>query len=303
MRLTHRAVLGVTTLVTAVALSGCSGDGGGNDGAAGDRGRPSAVFQAIRTAVEKTGEARTAEVELTVSMPGVTGGETRMSGVLGWEPAVMDVTVTGGALGPGKGPDRTRMLLVDEVMYVHLGEEAGETFGVGPWVKTDFRAMAEKTGAEWPAESSVNGLLGMGRSPAHQMALLLDSPDIERIGEETVDGVVTEHYGGTLTMEEALEADSSSGRLASEEREEMLDAMEKAGVEGFDIEVWVDERDRPVRIDMEMDGPEGTIAVSQTYDDYGVPVSVEAPPADETTDLVEVFERLSGRDDEGIGGV
>jgi hypothetical protein len=300
MRLMRRTAFGTTALAVTAVLAGCSGDGGGGERAARDGGHPRSIVQALTAAAEKAGEARTARVELTMSVPGAGGG-MRMSGVTGWDPLVMDVTASGGMLAQAGGPDEMRMLWVDDVMYMNVGEEGSEGFGGKPWVKMDLRAIAERSGDERALESMTGGLQDMNRSPSQQTALLLDSPSIERVGEEKVGGVPTEHYSGTLTMEEALAADSSSDHLTAEEREELLGAMEKSGVKGFDIDVWVDERDYPAKIDMTMDSPQGEITVSQTYSDYGTPVSVKAPPASETTDLMEAFEGIgeAGREEAG----
>ncbi|HZG04628.1 MAG TPA: hypothetical protein VE546_13835 [Streptomyces sp.] len=291
MRLIRKAALGATALTAAVALSGCSG--GGSDKAAGERNaEPRSIVQALRAVAKKTDEARTAKVEMTMSMPGAAGGEMKMSGVTGWNPTVMDVTATGSALAQDGGPGEMRMLWVDNVMYMQVDEESAESFGGKPWLKMDLQAMAEKSGDENLVKSMTGGLQDMNQDPAQQMGLLLDSPNIKRVGKETIDGVATEHYSGTLTMKEALEANSSTDFLTEEERKELLDGMEKSGVKGFDIEVWVDERDYPAKIDMTMDSPEGTMTISQRYSDYGTPVSVKAPPAGETTDLMEMFEEL-----------
>jgi hypothetical protein len=301
MRLMRRTAFGTTALAVTALLAGCSGDGGGGERGARD-GEPRSIVQALTAAAERAGEARTARVELTMSVPGAGGG-MRMSGVTGWDPLVMDVTASGGMLGQAGGPDEVRMLWVDDVMYMNVGEEGSEGFGGKPWVKMDLRAIAERSGDGRALESMTGGLQDMNRSPSQQTALLLDSPSIERVGEEKVGGVPTEHYSGTLTMEEALAADSSSDHLTAEEREELLGAMEKSGVKGFDIDVWVDERDYPAKIDMTMDSPQGEITVSQTYSDYGTPVSVRAPSASETTDLMEALEEIGGAGREEAGEV
>lgn len=229
---------------------------------------------------------------MTMSMPGAVGGDMRMSGVMGWNPTAMDMTMEGGGLPQATSSEGMRVLWVDNVMYMHVGEEAGEQSGGKPWMKMDLQALADESGDEQLARSMTSSLENMNQDPARQMGLLLDSPDIRRVGEEKLDGVAVEHYKGTLTMEEALKADSSADYLTAEERETLLNGMEKSGVEGFDIEVWVDDRDFPVKTDMTMDSPQGEIVVSQTYSDFGVPVSVKAPPAGETVDFVEVLREL-----------
>ncbi|MTE20518.1 hypothetical protein F0L17_15675 [Streptomyces sp. TRM43335] len=305
MRLTNRLTLGAAALAATVALTGCSG-GGGETRSERDQGEPRSIVQALQAAVKKTGEVRTARVEATMSMPGALGGETRMSGVMGWDPAVLDMTMEGAGF-PGQGSSEgMRVLWVDDVLYMNVGEGvgegAGEVFGGKTWMKMDLQAMADASGDDQLARSMTSSLENMNQDPSRQMGLLLDSPNIQRVGEEKIEGVATEHYKGTLTMAEALEAESSEN-LTKQEREELLGGMEEAGIKGFDIEVWVDDRDFPVKTNMTMDSPQGEVVVSQTYSDFGTPVSVKAPPADETADFMEVIRELGElAGEEGVDG-
>ncbi|PJE98223.1 hypothetical protein CUT44_08105 [Streptomyces carminius] len=291
MRLIHKTALGVTALATAAVLTGCTG--GGNDKASG--GEPRSAVQALQAAAKKTEEAKSAKVEMTISMPEAAGGDMKMSGVLGWDPIVMDVTASGAAFAEQGAPGEMRMLWVDDVMYMNAGEEA---IGGKPWLKMDFNAMlkmAEESGEAGALDGMSKSIQNMNRQdPVKQMALLLGSPSIKRVGEEKVDGVDAERYSGTLTMKEALEASGSSlgDYLTEEEYKELLGNMEKSGVKGFDINAWVNEDDLPVKIDMKMDSPEGEIVMSQTYKDYGTSVSVQPPPAGETADMLQMIKDL-----------
>ncbi len=294
MRLVRKAVLGVTVLALA-ALSGCGA--GGERADAADEGqeraqRPGAVVQALRTVARKTEEAKSVRVEQTISVDAEDGFEAKVSGVMSWDPVAMDLTTIGTSAAPrGRGPVEIRTVLVDNVVYVNLGEEAAREFGGKPWLKVDVEKAAEEAGDP----QLLDRLLGGGQStqqqnPHQRMGLLLESSDVERVGRQTLDGVVTEYYSGVLTVTESLERDPASDHLTAEEREELLGKLAEAGIEGLEIDIWVDERNYPVRIDtrMSMPGVGAEFTVSERYSDYGTPVSVTAPPADRTADMMEL---------------
>lgn len=299
MRLMRRAVIGVTVLAVA-ALSGCQSGGGGTGTGAAD-GREdraqqrTAVVQALQTVAKKTEEAKSVRVESTMTVGGEDGVDMKMSGVMSWDPVAMDMTTTGGPTAlTGGDPVEFRTLMVDNVVYVNLGEEAAQEFGGKPWLKMDLEKAAEESGDDQLLGMLTGDKSGMNQDPSQQMGLLLESPEIKRVGKETIDGVATEHYSGTLTVEEALDAGPSSDHLTAEEREELLSGMKEGGVEDMDLDVWVDERGYPVRFDMKMNMAGADFTISQHYSDYGTEVSVKAPPASQTADMTEMWAEEDG---------
>lgn len=293
--------MGAAGLTAALVLTGC---GGGNDpdgsarakqeDASEQRRQSGVAAQAMTAAAKKTNEAKTAKVSLTVSAPSAMGGDVKMSGVMGWGPMALDVTMAmPGAAESSTMPNSSRLVWVDEAMYVDMGSANVDELGGKRWVKLDLgAALAESGEAERNLLSG--GLDSMnGQDPAQQMALLRSSPDIEHVGEQEIDGVATQRYKGTLTMDEALKADDSLDFLSKSEREQLLDNVKKSGTEGYEIEAWVND-DLPVRIKTTMDGPQGKVSVRQKLSDYGTAVSVKAPPADQTVDFREIMRAIGG---------
>lgn len=281
------ALAGIAALVLAGGAVGCGAE---KDGAAGR-----SVHQVITAAYEKTAEAKSAKVEMTMKMPSTAdgGGDMTMSGVMGWDPTVMDMTMEGSALAAaGSGVQQTRMIWQDNVMYMDLGAEAAADMGGKRWIKLDLAAAAEASGDEALAKQMTSGLESMNQNPVDQLAMLLDSPSLKHVGTEKIDGVEADHYKGTLTVKEMMESNESLDVLTAEERKELLDSMDEAGIEGYDTEVWVDEKDLPVRMDVTIESPEGDIDMSMKLSDYGAKAEVEVPPASETTDLFEMLESM-----------
>ena len=133
----------------------------------------------------------------------------------------------------------------------------------------------------------------MNQDPAQQLALLLESPNLKHVGPQKIDGAQTQHYKGTLSFEEMLDANKSTdGLLSAKEREELIANVEKTGLKGYDTEVWVNEDNYPVRMVVGMKMPQGTMNMKADYSDYGAKAEVQAPPAKDTLDLMEMLSEL-----------
>ncbi|MGC9495541.1 hypothetical protein [Streptomyces sp. WG7] len=284
----------MSVLVLAGGAVGCGAEN--KDG--GER----TVQQVLTAAYEKTAEAKSANVEMTMSMPAAMegGGDVSMTGVMGWDPTVMDVTVKGSMLATEPdAPEQIRMIWRDNVMYADMGAAAAKDMDGKRWMKMDLGAAAESAGAE-AGGAMLSGMENMNQNPVEQLALLLESPNLKHVGEEKVDGVAAQHYKGTLTVKEVLESNESLDVLEPKERQQLLQNVEKSGVKGYDTEVWVNDDDMPVRMDVGMDTPQGNVDMSMKLSDYGAKAEVEVPPAGETFDLFEMIKKLGEiADDEG----
>ncbi|MEU0697402.1 DUF6612 family protein [Streptomyces niveus] len=312
-----RVGVSLTALAVVAGVAGCQSDDSDTKrtgGSAANGGEPqsrSAVTEVLTAAYEKTAAAKSAKVSMTMSMPAgaagaAGGGEMEMSGVMGWDPMVMDMTMTGSMMqAEPDAPDKIRMVWVENAMYMDMGAEAAKDMDGKRWMKLDLAAAAEASGDPAAASELTGGMENMNQDPAQQLALLLDSPNVKHVGSEKVDGVDAQHYKGTLTVAEMVESNESLDVLSAKERKDLLAGIDKSGIEGYDIEVWVNEDDYPVKMDVAMDSPQGAMKMSARYSDYGAKASVQTPPAGDTVDLFEMLGDLGGEagagaDDSGI---
>ncbi|MFJ2738974.1 hypothetical protein ACIO3O_04850 [Streptomyces sp. NPDC087440] len=295
-----RAGISAVALAAVVGLAGCQGDGG-KDGQGGKKAAGDAAPQkqdragaarTLKAAYKKTAEAKSAKVKMTMSMPASVqgGGTVEMTGTLGWDPTVLDMTMKPtGALKPkagDKGPDQIRMIMRDNVMYMDLGAEAAASMDGKRWMKMDLSAAAKDGGAG--AGALTGGMDNANQDPSRQIGMLLESPNLQHIGAENVGGVATQHYKGTLTVAEMLKTNKDADRqLTGKQREELLANMNKAGIKGYDTDVWVDDKGYPAKMVVGMDSAKGRVDISMTYSDYGTKASVETPPADQTLDFMK----------------
>jgi hypothetical protein len=297
---------GAGAVAAAMLLTGavaCSGGGEKSDatGTGAKTGKKRSVTQVITAAYKKTAEAKSARVNMTMSVPGADGGEMTMSGIMGWDPTLMDMTMKGSALAADADmPRNARIIWQNDVVYVDAGAAAAKEMDGKRWMKLDLGAMAEeaaKSGDDELTKELTGGLEDMNQDPAQQLAMLLDSPNLKHVGSEKIDGADTEHYKGTLTVEEMMATNKSLDVLEPKERKELLAGMKKAGIKGYDTEVWVNEDDLPVRMDVGIDSPEGTVEMSMKLSDYGAKAEVQVPPAAQTFDLMEMLKELGASGD------
>ncbi|MGW5738966.1 MULTISPECIES: hypothetical protein [Streptomyces] len=296
---TAGAVLATTLLCTgAVACGASDKDGKANGTGSGETQSRSQVTEVITAAYEKTAKAKSAKVEMTMAAPqsmGGAGGNMKMSGVMGWDPTVMDMTMSGSALTEGdpEAPEKVRMVWRDNVIYMDMGAAAAKDMDGKQWMKMDLNAIAEQAGDKKMAKQMTAGLDSMNQDPAQQLAMLLDSPNLKHAGPAKVDGVQTQRYKGRLSVKEMMASNKGLDEmLGKSEREELFKSIEKSGIKGYDTEVWVNEDDYPVRMDVDIKSPEGTMKMSQKFSDYGTAAEVTAPPAGKTFDLMEMFKEL-----------
>jgi hypothetical protein len=265
----------VATAALLAATAACAGSAeprdpaadpaGSQAGSGADPASPAAA-EAVRAAAESTEEITSADFDAVVSSPDAAGGEVTMTGSLSWaDELAMDVTLDGEATAPGM-PDEVSAVWLDGVMYPEMGEDFGAGFDGRDWLRMDLANIARETGDESLVDVMSFGLERADQDPREQLDLLLGSPDLERLGEETLDGATVEHYRGTIAPEDA-----------------------PSGTEEYLIDVWVDEDDFPVRIRQSYETDEGPVESEVTYRDLGTEVAVEPPPEDSVIDFMDLL--------------
>lgn len=198
-----------------------------------------------------------------------------------------------GSLGLGSsdagasGAGRAEVRVVDGVFYMDLGDlgdEAEELTDGKRWLKLDFSGLAGMLGDDAVSSESSNPVDGLE-------ALRGVSSDVTEVGTETLRGVETTHYRATIDLAKAL-ADAPAGA-----RDGARDLLERAGTPTIPVDVWLDAQDRVRKYTMQVDGSSfgaesSSVAVTYEFYDFGAPVDVSAPPADEVADLGSMFEGM-----------
>ncbi|WP_062207517.1 hypothetical protein [Streptomyces sp. NBRC 109706] len=296
MRFTLRAAAGIAGVALLAGTAACGSDDGPTEGGGGGERSVSDAASALQAAAETTSEMTSARFEGRMSAPASAGGEMTMDGVMSWDSAlVMEMAVQSEELAATPGaPQEMTIRWLDNVMYMNMGEEFAAEMEGREWLSLDLTAIAEETGDQAMVDALTMGLESTNQDPAQQMGIMLQSPGIEEVGEETLDGVETRHYQGTVTVEDAIAGDSggATATLTDAELEQLVEMMEQQGIESYDIDVWIDENDLPVRIVQSYDSNEGPIEYEMRYFDYNTDIAVEAPPADSVFDFMDLLAEM-----------
>jgi hypothetical protein len=164
----------------------------------------------------------------------------------------------------------------DPVIYMRLGFLAGMLPAGKTWVRIDLQQAGKGLGI------NLNQLMGgAAQSPTGSLDLLRSSGDFSEVGKETIGGVETTHYHGTVDLEKA----ATAGGLSSAEVQR-LRAM--GAPSQYPMDVWVDDagliRQFTESYDQTFGGKSVSLEMTMDMSDYGVPVDVTAPPSDEVFD-------------------
>lgn len=259
------ALLLVVAVVSAVVVSSDSRS-------AADR------FAAIPAAVAE--EPFAFEIRFEGKVPGLPQGlDFSMTGAA--DPATkrmkaeMDLSAI---VPPGMGLAKISLVGEGTVAYVLVPKPDGGQ----QWTKVDGAALTQGATGGLPASTSPLDSFDQLRA--------VDA-EIEEVGEEDVRGTTTTHYRTRLDFRKLLDALPADRRPpAGSDAEKNL-----ASMTDVPVDVWLDEDDRPRRQRMTFDLPGegaaagGSMTITVEAFDFGTPVVIELPPADQVVDGTGLF--------------
>jgi hypothetical protein len=156
-----------------------------------------------------------------------------------------------------------------------------------PWVSADLQTLAGMQGVD------LSALMGAaGADPTSTLAQLRGAGEVTEVGPEDVRGVATTHYHALVDLRAAVEALPADARAALEQSVAQYEAL--LGTTDIEVDVWIDADGRPARIVEVMPFPAGAgqppVEATLTMElfDWGTPVEVAPPPADQVTDLTQL---------------
>jgi hypothetical protein len=235
-------------------------------------------------AVAKAAKKTEAITSLRYRMTGRVPEQGRVSGeaALSMKPPAMSMKMT----TEDKAADgQVEIRLVGKAMYIGGGAQVAKELDGKSWIKFDMSALG--AGKQLNADQ-----LGAGqadRNPAAESTFLTGSKDVKEVGTETVDGVQTKHFKGTVTLEAFRESLKGKDKATREKREKSLDQYEKMGIDALTMDMWIDGDDHTKQFRMQGDADKGTLDMTITFLDFNKPVTVEAPPAKDTADLAQMM--------------
>jgi hypothetical protein len=164
-------------------------------------------------------------------------------------------------------------------MYMKMPSLTSALPGGKPWVKFDLRAAAKSAGVDLGSLGAVD--------PKQGLQQLLASGDVKKIGTDTIGGVETTHYRAVIDMTRAA-------KVPAPQRKQLRQLLK--GMHGSaPVDVWIDADGRVRRESMSFDYGAGLqnaqASMTMDFTDFGAPVDVAVPAADEVTDMSSLLGR------------
>jgi hypothetical protein len=248
----------------------------------------------VAKAAENAERIRSLHYRVTGTVP--EKGRLEAEASMRTEPAVMKMTMK----ASHKGADgRMEIRFVDEVMYVSGSAIDSEKLGGKSWFSADPAVWGRGAVDNQSYRVLPTQLEG---NPAAQSTILTAAKQVRRIGTETINGTRTTHFRGTVTYRGISAARDAAGSKAARERQiNNLDQFMMLHIDdALTVDLWIGDDDRTQQFRMRGDtratrgGTDGQplefvdgdpLDLTFTFIDVDQPVTVEAPPSEDTADL------------------
>jgi hypothetical protein len=265
-------------LALTASLAGCKADAGGSKASGSETPKSgvhlTAAQEALSKSSEKTADLKSFSATLTSSTV-VSGNQTDVKGDLAFQlkPAVAMKFDVPAVTTKGKTSEGFNEVLIDNTLYLKIPALAKQTGK--PWVSFSLDQLGKATGVDVQAMEDQ----GHQADPALNAKMLTASQDVKKVGKETVDGVSTTHYRGSVALSEAL------NKLGTDERAQAQKIFGQTGLDKLNFNTWIDGQQLPRR--MTLTTPPGSklkLDTTMDYKGFNVPVSITAPPQSQVVD-------------------
>ena len=280
--------------VLALGLSACGSESGG-----GTTDKPSAgaseasgvtPLKAVQAAALTSQKKSTAKFSMEMNME-IDGQKMPMKAKGQLDSAKNALSLDLSMSVPGQGAMKLKEIVIGKTIYMTgiPGMPSDQ------WVKLSLDELGSAAGG-----ATAN--LGAGSDPADQLKLLTQvSDDVKAAGKETVNGVETTKYTGTIDLEKAVKASGVSAKELADVKKQ----YEQLGLKSLPFELYIDKDNLPARMTMSMEGnvesggktQKMAMDTKMDFTDWGGKVSIKAPKK-----AVSFEELLSGLGSGGLSG-
>jgi hypothetical protein len=275
-------------LVATLALAACNQDSGGDQRRTVD---PRAAVLGAMTNVYEIGTMHQ-EFRFEMSAAGesfVFTGEGDVDNERQRIAMSMDMGALGGSMD---------MIVFDGIVYMRSPMLPGSRVTT-EWVSMNPAKMDPTMAAQFGG--------GFGTTdPSAYVGLFAGTVDVRETGPETIGGVATTRYEGTIDLEEVVrrfsevlgeDVDRATRRELQRALEQSLTQFETLGIGGeIPFEIWIDDDGYPRRqvISMDFSGlvpgsEQASMRIEASYSSFGEPVDIEAPPKRDVTDITKLM--------------
>jgi hypothetical protein len=174
-------------------------------------------------------------------------------------------------------------MLIGDTIYMQDAQLSGELNGK-QWLEMNLNDLGQ-VGAS--AENEMQNL--KSQNPVQELQTMLASQDLKDVGPATVDGRQTEHYSGTVDPQTAFTANGGTNGLTAAQVQLLENGFKTAGITAEQIDVWVGSSGLPVEVKTGSTTKAGAVSTDMTFSNWGAPVTLTAPPADQTENLTSLL--------------
>lgn len=297
MRRVTGLAAGAVIAATGLVLAACQQGGGSAAGASGTTGPSTtttatgsaAPSQVVANAYQATIDTGSAKTTMTTQVGiGTTSLPVTASGDLDFAHRAADLTEQ---LPGGQATAETRF--VGGLLYEHIPNATIQQLAGGkPWISLDLTKMSgqgqgslQQLMTDTPADPTT--MLGYLRGAGAQ---------VTTVGQDTVDGAQTTHYQVVIDLDKAAQGQDDKSQQAIHTLEQQL------GSHTLPAQVWIDGQNLLRKVTMQESltgtpsvtpaaaaGTPVSFSFTAQLSDFGVPVTVTAPPADQTADLTNAL--------------
>jgi hypothetical protein len=224
------------------------------------------------------GNDKTVTVTGTFSAPSASG---QLSGQEEFVPdfgMLMNVTTGGTTISE---------VWVGGTIYLKDPQYAADLGSGKTWFSMDLSAMG-------PLGSVFSGEIDSVKDtdPAKLIEELLAADDLTNAGQQTVDGVKTTHYSGTVDPTTAYDSAAAKQHLTPAQLQQLEQLEDTIGATSEKIDLWIASDGLPVQVAISETTSSGVISTQDDFTDWGQPVNIAAPPADQVENVNSMITSL-----------
>ncbi len=280
----------------AVVFGAACGSDSSEDGA-----KAKSPLEAVLASSTKTSEAKSSKMSFTVVTQGGQGlpgggititGEGAFDYAAGQGAFTMNIPAIGGVqIG------QLEAVTAGSTTYLKYPPQMASMMGGKPWVKIDLKQLGQGAGIDFDSISQASS-----GDPTQALQLLKGSgADMVEVGKEQLRGEEVTRYPGTVDMNKAAAA-------APVEQQPTYQKLAQIYGQPLPVEVWIDGDGRLRKTSNVLDlaklnlpqqasaaaKPTGSVSSTIELFDFGTPVSVTVPPADQVSELSQLLAAAGG---------
>jgi hypothetical protein len=260
-----------------VSLSACQDTGDGKQS-----GAQVPAAQAIALVSQKTAAVDSYKVAITAAGTGQASAKLRGNIQIRLKPDLAAIGTLDSATMHGASlPSGERAILLGDTFYAKVPQQLSQFTGGKPWVKFSVSQAGKQAGV------NLDGVIKRA-DPAQQTKIFTGSKDAKKVGTESINGVKTTHYQGTVTPEQA-------GQLDPKAQEAFKRFYSSSGAHKVTFDLWVGKDNLPRKLVTRVSADKGTGSSTMIFSDYNKSFSVSAPPASEVTDGTQLKNPFGGQ--------